>query len=99
MSWLKSAVGRSKAAGHDRLPPLIWRLGVWTGDFRDVNIYAEGFLDQLTLPGEISAMAYEPGMGYLAVGTSAVTVHLYGSPCVRMALTLRPALRVNHIPY
>ena len=42
-------------------------------------------------------MAYEPGMGYLAVGTSAGTVHLFGSPCVRMALTLRPALRVKHI--
>ena len=97
MSWLKSAVGRSKAAGHDRLPPLNSRLGDWTGDFRDVNKYAEGFLDQLTLPGEISAMAYEPGMGYLAVGTSAGTVHLFGSPCVRMALTLRPALRVKHI--
>lgn len=97
MSWLKSAVGRAKAHVQDRLPPLHARLGDWTSDFRDVSKYSESFLDQLTLPGEISSMAYEPGMGYLAVGTSAGTVHIFGAPSVRMTITLRPALRVKHL--
>ncbi|KAL4402151.1 syntaxin binding protein [Malassezia pachydermatis] len=99
MSWIKSAVGRAKVSTHDALPPLHARLGDWTGDFRDPSKFAEGFVDQLSLPGEISAMAYEPGMGYLAVGTSAGSVHLYGAPSVRIMFMLRPALRVKHMAF
>lgn len=91
-------MGRSKAA-HPRvpLPPLETRIVDWTGDMRDSRKYAEGLLDQLTLPGEMSAVAYEPGMGYLAVGTTAGTVHLFGAPSVRLVIPLRPPLRVKHL--
>lgn len=91
-------MGRSKAA-HTRppLPPLESRLYDWTGDLRDSRKYSEGLLDQLTLPGEMSALAYEPGMGYLAVGTTCGTVHVFGSPSVRFIITLRPPVRVKHL--
>lgn len=98
MSWLKNKMGRSKAApSHPPLPPLESRLFDWTGDLRDSRKYAEGLLDQLTLPGEMSALAYEPGMGYLAVGTTAGTVHVFGAPSVRLTIPLRPPVRVKHL--
>ena len=96
MSWLKH-LGKGKRAAPERKAPLGSRLGDWTGDYRDASRYAEGFLEQLTLPGEITALAFEPGMGYLAVGTAVGTVHLYGAPGVRMTLTLRPPLKVKHL--
>ena len=70
MSWLKK-VGKAKG-GHAEpaapLAPLNARLRDWAGELRDETKSAEGFLDQLTLPGQVSALAYEPGIGLLAVG-------------------------------
>lgn len=66
-------MGKSKAGQPELaapLAPLNARLGDWTGEYRDETRFAEGFLDQLTLPGQVSALAYEPGVGLLAVGTS-----------------------------
>lgn len=80
MSWIK-AVGRSKAAPKETVPPLHLRLSDWTGHFRDGNKFAEGLLDQLTLPGEMTAVAYEPGMGYLAVGTYTRSPRHIGGQC------------------
>ncbi|PKI83987.1 hypothetical protein MVES_001922 [Malassezia vespertilionis] len=64
---------------------------------RDETKFSEGFLDQLTIPGELSAMAFEPGIGLLAVGTSCGTVHVFGAPPARISITLRPACRVKHL--
>lgn len=79
--------------------PLQVRLRDWTGDYRDEAKFSEGYLDQLTLPGEVSAMAFEPGLGLLAVGTAAGSVHVYGSPPVRVQFMLRPAQRVKHLVF
>lgn len=101
MSWLKK-VGKHKHGAAEEvshLPPLNARLGDWSGELRDEGKFSEGFLDQITLPGQVSAMAYEPGIGLLAVGTSAGTVHVYGAPPARVTITLRPALRVKHLAF
>ncbi|WFD31647.1 Lethal(2) giant larvae sro7 [Malassezia sp. CBS 17886] len=96
--WLRS-VRRGLGTAAENKVPLHARLGDWTGDMRAESKYAEGLLDQLTLPGAVSAIAYEPGMGYLAVGTSVGSVHLFGAPCVRLSLTLRPAQRVKQLVF
>lgn len=102
MAW-RRAVGKVKAevqqATAPHLPPLNARLGDWSGALRDEAKFQEEFLDQLTLPGQMTAVAFEPGLGVLAVGTSAGTVHLFGAPPVRLSMTLRPALRVKHLVF
>lgn len=59
--------------------------------------FSEGLLSSLSLPGEVTAMAFEPIMGYLAVGTSSGSVHLFGSPPVQISWNLRPAVKVKFI--
>jgi hypothetical protein len=39
------------------------------GELREESNFTEEFIDQMTLPGQVSALAYEPGIGLLAVGT------------------------------
>ena len=95
-AWLKN-VARHAGTASEPSVPLSSRLPDWTAGLRDESRFSEGMLDELTLPSEVTAMAYEPGMGVLAVGTMAGTVHLFGAPTVRLWFELRPALRVNHL--
>lgn len=97
-AWLKN-VARHAGGHHEGPVPLSSRLGDWTADLRDESRFAEGMLEELTLPSEVTVMAYEPGLGVLAVGTLAGTVHLFGAPNVRIWFELRPALRFKHLVF
>ncbi|KDN52257.1 hypothetical protein K437DRAFT_25519 [Tilletiaria anomala UBC 951] len=94
-SWIKSAFGGGVAT-----PPPELEYANWSGSFTDAGAhkrFAEGILHNLVLPGEVTAMACEPVLGYLAVGTTTGTLHLYGSPPVQLSITLRPAVKVKHL--
>ncbi|WFD33257.1 Lethal(2) giant larvae sro7 [Malassezia cuniculi] len=97
-AWLKN-VARHAGVPTEPSVPLAARLLDWTGELRDQSRFTEGMLDELTLPSEITAMAYEPGLGVLAVGTMVGTVHLFGAPTVRLWFELRPAVRVKHLVF
>ncbi|KAN0065129.1 Lethal(2) giant larvae sro7 [Thecaphora frezii] len=76
----------------------------WSGSLTNTHLsptgnFNEGILAGLALPGEVSAMAFEPVRGYLAVGTTQGTVHLFGSPPVHLSFTLRPAQKVRHLAF
>ncbi|CAO1622319.1 unnamed protein product [Sympodiomycopsis kandeliae] len=61
------------------------------------SLLGEALLNNLVLPGEISALAVDPVQGFLAVGTSAGTVHLFGSPSVQLSWPLRPSQPVKFL--
>lgn len=61
--------------------------------------FAEGLLStsNIALHGEICALAVEPVLGYLAVGTTQGSIHLFGKEAVQVDWTLRPANKVTHL--
>ncbi len=97
-AWLKSKAHDALAsAGVTTIPEEIQHAN-WSGSFSDAGAhkrFVEGILANLVLPGEVTAMACEPVMGYLAVGTAAGTIHLFGAPPVQLSITLRPAVKVK----
>lgn len=63
------------------------------------STFAEGLLStaNIALHGEISVLAVEPVLGYLAVGTTVGSIHLFGRASVQLDWTLRPANKVQHL--
>jgi syntaxin-binding protein 5 len=63
------------------------------------SAFSEGLLSasNIALHGEVCAIAVEPVLGYLAVGTENGTIHLFGTPAVQITWTLRPANKVRHL--
>lgn len=61
--------------------------------------FAEGLLStsNIALHGEICALAVEPVLGFLAVGTTQGSIHLFGKESVQVDWTLRPANKVTHL--
>lgn len=73
----------------------------WSGQLAQPGtaqtLLGEALLNNLVVPGEVSALAVDPVQGYLAVGTSSGTVHLFGSPSVQLTWTLRPSQPVKFL--
>lgn len=73
----------------------------WSGQLVDPSsansLLGEALLDNLVLPGEISAVAVDPVQGYLAVGTLSGTVHIFGSPPVQISWPLSPSQPVKFL--
>lgn len=102
-SWLKTL------ADHSSKVPVELEEADWSGGLaRGANnaaaatttsIFSEGLLSasNIALHGEVCVLAVEPVMGYLAVGTSNGTIHLFGKPAVQIVWTLRPANKVRHL--
>lgn len=63
--------------------------------------FSEGLLSSsnIALQGDICALAVEPVLGYIAVGTTVGGIHLYGKPSVQVSWTLRPANKVRHLVF
>ncbi|PWN49168.1 hypothetical protein IE53DRAFT_369993 [Violaceomyces palustris] len=61
--------------------------------------FDEGLLSAFALPAEVSAMAFDPILSFLAIGTALGTVHIFGSPAVQISFTLRPALKIRHLAF
>jgi syntaxin-binding protein 5 len=100
-SWLK-AMAEHAFGGSVASPPPQLEHANWSGSFSDSGShkrFAEGILANLVLPGEVTAMACEPVLGYLAVGTNSGTIHFYGSPPVQISITLRPAVKVKELMF
>ncbi|EPQ26975.1 uncharacterized protein PFL1_05610 [Pseudozyma flocculosa PF-1] len=106
-SWMRSLrdhVPQAAAAmAASRIPDVLQHAD-WSGSLTNTHHsptgnFNEGILAALALPGEVSAIAFEPVAGYLAVGTSQGTVHIFGSAPVQIALTLRPAVKVRHLAF
>lgn len=64
-----------------------------------LSTFSEGLLStsNIALHGEVSAFAVEPVLGYLAVGTTVGSVHLFGNLSVQIDWTLRPANKVQQL--
>ncbi len=58
----------------------------YTNNLREISFYKYGHLRQLGLTGEITALAVDPVLSLLALGTSAGLVHVYGSPAFQFTL-------------
>lgn len=103
MSWMKSLRDRAAQAGGSKVPESLyhtdWSRSLANAQLSSAGTFNEGLLAGLALPGEVTAMAFEPVQGFLAVGTTLGTIHLFGSPAVQVSFTLRPAHRVNHLAF
>lgn len=66
------------SAGHLRSIPAALEGSSWSGQMAQSataqSLLGEALLDNLALPGEISALAVDPVQGYLAVGESVESV-------------------------
>jgi len=58
----------------------------YTGTLRETSFYKYGHLRTLGLTGEVTAMAVDPLLSLLAVGTSAGMVHVYGKDAFQFSL-------------
>lgn len=102
-SWIKSLRDRAAQAGGSKIPDSLFQTD-WSRSLANVHLssagtFNEGLLAGLALPGEVTAMAFEPVQGFLAVGTTLGTIHLFGSPAVQLSFSLRPAHKVNHLAF
>ncbi|SJX63506.1 uncharacterized protein SRS1_14262 [Sporisorium reilianum f. sp. reilianum] len=102
-SWIKSLRDKAAQAGASKPPDLLlhtdWSRSLANAHLSSAGTFNEGLLAGLALPGEVAAMAFEPVQGFLAVGTTLGTIHLFGSPAVQMSFSLRPAHKVNHLAF
>lgn len=102
-SWIKSLRDRTAQTGPSKVPEALyhtdWSRSLANAHLSSAGTFNEGLLAGLALPGEVTAMAFEPVQGFLAVGTTLGTIHLFGSPAVQLSFSLRPAHRVNHIAF
>lgn len=62
----------------------------FTRGLRDRMFYKPGHLRSLGLCGEITALAFDPMLSLLAIGTSTGFIHLVGSPAFQCTLSLNP---------
>ncbi|KAI3481436.1 hypothetical protein L1887_56138 [Cichorium endivia] len=101
-SWIKTLRDRAAQAGSkvpERLYHTDWSRSLANAHLSSAGTFNEGLLAGLALPGEVTVMAFEPIRGFLAVGTTLGTIHLFGSPAVQLSFSLRPAHRVNHLAF
>ncbi|GAA98621.1 uncharacterized protein L969DRAFT_103974 [Mixia osmundae IAM 14324] len=61
----------------------------WTQELEHANPLKLGRLADLTLPSDVTAMAYDPLQGLLAVGTHSGTVHVFGAQAVRTSWKIK----------
>lgn len=96
-SWVKHL--QDQVVGNQVKPPADFQEQAdWSGSLlrgSSSGGFSEGLLASLALPGEVSAMAFEPITGYLAVATTEGTIHLFGAPAVQISWNLRPAVKVK----
>ncbi|SPO26458.1 uncharacterized protein UTRI_04047 [Ustilago trichophora] len=102
-SWIKSLRDKAAQAGGSKVPEHLfhtdWSRSLANAHLSSAGTFNEGLLEGLALPGEVTAMAFEPVQGFLAVGTTLGTIHLFGSPAVQLSFSLRPAHKVNHLAF
>ena len=102
-SWIKSLRDKAAHPGTSKVPDSLyhtdWSRSLANAHLSSAGTFNEGILAGLALPGEVTAMAFEPVQGFLAVGTALGTIHLYGSPPVQLSFSLRPAHKVNHLAF
>jgi len=58
----------------------------YTKNLRETSFYRYGHLRSLGLTGDITALAVEPLLSLLAIGTSSGVVHVFGQPALQFAL-------------
>ncbi|KAK4685038.1 hypothetical protein P7C73_g5117, partial [Tremellales sp. Uapishka_1] len=63
----------------------------YTKNLRETTFYKYGHLRSLGLSGEITALAFDPVLSLLAVGTAAGLVHVYGSSAFQFTLPVSAA--------
>ncbi|PWZ00244.1 hypothetical protein BCV70DRAFT_200398 [Testicularia cyperi] len=102
-SWIKTLQERAAYAGGSKVPDLLyhtdWSRSLGNAQLSASGTFNEGLLAGLSLPGEVSVMAYEPVLGFLAVGTTIGTIHVFGAPAVQISFTLRPAHKVSYLAF
>ncbi|UZJ52196.1 hypothetical protein CBS101457_001516 [Exobasidium rhododendri] len=98
-SWLRH-LGETPSKVPADLENADWSGGLGIGSSNaNAPIFSEGLLSasNVALQGEICAFAVEPMLGYIAVGTTTGSIHLFGKPSVSISWTLRPANKVRHL--
>ena len=84
-----------------RIPPELERAD-WSGSLSSSSSSASSFseapLAALALPAAVTALAYEPVLGYLALGTASGSLHLFGRS-LSLAWALRPAAAIRHLAW
>ena len=75
---------KSKTAG---LPPET----DFTNNLREHSFYRYGLLRSLGLTGDVTALAVDPVLSLLGVGTSSGMVHVFGAPAFQFALPVSVA--------
>lgn len=98
-SWLRS-LGDLQAKIPVELENSDWSRGLGIGN-NATSVFSEGLLSasNIALQGEVCALAVEPVLGYLAVGTSSGSIHLFGVPSVQVSWMLRPANKIKHLVF
>ncbi|SNX84968.1 uncharacterized protein MEPE_03677 [Melanopsichium pennsylvanicum] len=102
-SWIRSLRDKAAQSGGSKVPEFLyhtdWSRSLANAHLSSAGTFNEGILAGLALPGEVTAMAYEPVQGFLAVGTTLGTIHLFGSSPVQLSFSLKPAQKVNHLAF
>lgn len=71
-------------------PPALPPSTDYTGTLREQSFFKYGHLRSLGLGGEVTALAVDPLLSLLAVGTSAGAIHVYGSAPFQFTLPITP---------
>lgn len=103
-SWIRSLQDHVATVGSaNKVPEMLnytdWSRSLANAQLSSTGTFNEGILARLALPGEVCVMAFEPVQGYLAVGTTLGSVHIFGSAAVQLAFTLRPAQKVKFLAF
>ncbi|CEH18691.1 Tomosyn and related SNARE-interacting proteins [Ceraceosorus bombacis] len=82
-----------------RVPPELEEAD-WSGHLKDPHPtpFSDALISQLSLTGDVSAFAYDPVQGYLALGTTNGCLHLLGGT-IRVSWALRPAVGIRHLAF
>lgn len=63
----------------------------FTNNLREHSFYRYGHLRSLGLTGDVTALAVDPILSLLAIGTSSGLVHVFGTPSFQFTLPVSPA--------
>lgn len=72
-------------------PPALPPSTDFTNNLRETSFYRYGHLRPLGLTGDVTALAVDPILSLLAVGTSSGMVHVYGAPEFQFTLPVSAA--------
>lgn len=90
-----------KSSKASALPPT----ADWTRNLKEKSFYRYGHLRSLGISGEITALAVDPVLSLLGVGTSAGIVHIFGQSSFQFALPVsgssssKPASAVKFLTF